>query len=340
MQRAVVCLMALGALGVLGCRTRVRYQSSAPRSLSSGSTSAYVPRPPTNGWFAARPPNTGFAIELPGAPETIAETGYDEDGASFQSVSLRTATPYGQFGAIVTQWEGGVVGDPLEASRRLADRIVEITESSDRRARRVSIPGFYAREDIGHTSDGAFFALRQFVGRERLYVAVATVANHPTGLSAAEHFMQSIELDRRDAMLPEGGSTQPVPLYLPDVDFAADMPPLSDRRSAEVELGDDAVDSVVFESRHPGGLYRVTVLQPRGRMPEDVLALAASTLGFGTPDAYVHASGYPGRSFRLTDEVRTQAYLTGQRVYVVQVTGVSSLGQPAVDAFFDSFRIL
>ncbi|MCA9609078.1 MAG: hypothetical protein KC619_25930 [Myxococcales bacterium] len=340
MQRAVVGLMVLGAFGVLGCRTRVSYASSAPRSLSNGYSAATVPSPPIAGWFAARPPNTGFSIDLPGPPETVAETGYDEDGASFQSVSLRTSTPYGQFGAIVTQWEGGVVGDPLEASRRLADRIVEITESNDRRARRVSIPGFYAREDIGHTADGGFFALRQFVGRERLYVAVATVANDPTGLSAAEHFMQSIQLDRQDAMLPEGESTQPVPLYLPDVDFAADMPPLSARRSAEVELGDDTVDSVVFESRHPGGLYRVTVLQPRGRMPEDVLGLAAATLGFGTADAYVHASGFPGRSFRLTDDVRTQAYLTAQRVYVVQVTGVTSLGAAAVDAFFDSFRIL
>lgn len=277
---------------------------------------------------------------MPSTPRIETSSGYDDDGAAYQSVRVRADSPYGVFGMFVTQWEGGVVGDPLVIARELAESILERTDTPDRRATRVAIPGFYAREDIGHAANGSFFALRQFFGRDRIYVAVASVRSDPTGLRAAEEFMRSIALDRRDALLPFGDSTQPVPLYLPDVDFAVHMPPLASRRSSAIEVDGAPVDASMFESRHASGVYRVTVVSFPDHVPEQALEHVATTLSLGAADRYIDASGYPGRTFQPTGDRAARAFATPNRVYVLEIIGASGLAQAARDDFFGSFRIL
>jgi hypothetical protein len=331
MRRPFLWLAVCGALALVGCRSRVAFRSSA----GSVSPAALAP-----GWFDVRPPDAGFACRMPGLPRIQTLSGHDEDGAGYQTVRARASLPYGTFGMFVTEWEGGFVGDPLTHSRELARSIVEHLETPDHRAARVRIPGFYAREDIGHTPDGGFFAMRQFVGRDRIYVAITAVRDDAVGLRAAEQFMQSIALDRRDALLPYGESTAPVPLYLPDVDFAVNMPPIASRRSSEVEVDGVTTKAWVFESNHPDGHFRVTVLRFPEGPPEGALEHVAEALSLGRADRHVHASGYPGMTYAAAPDRRVRAFVTSIRVYVLEVAGADALGSRATDAFFDSFRIL
>lgn len=339
----------IGALGLVvaallvagpACGRRAYHPASGPRVDESRDDRARLRPAGQSGWAAVAPPNTGFACEMPFAPRVNGEAGIDDDGARYQSVTARLDAPHGTFGVFIVQWEGGVVGDPLERAQRLADTIVERAEATDRRSARVAMPGFYAREDTGRVANGGFFALRQFIGRERLYVAAVAVDSTPAALRSAEYFMQSIALDREDAMLPLGDSTEPVATYLPDVDFAAVIPPIGARRSARVELDDETVDAVAFESPHPGGLYRVMVFGFAGAAPERALERVATHLSLGAPGAYLHASGFPGRGYAPPRDEEARAFLTGRRVYVLQVVGAASLDAARTAAFFDSFRIL
>ena len=334
MQKACIALAVVVTIALAGCRSRVPYRGGwgSPSRPSAGAGPA--------GWFPVRQPNAGFACRMPAAARVESNSGYAEDGASYQSMQVYAEAPFGRFAVFVTQWQGGVVGDPLEIARHLADSILEHTETPDRHANRVSIPGFYAREDTGHAANGTFFAFRQFFGRDRIYVAVASVRDDRMGLRAAEQFMQSISLDRHDALLPYGDSSAPVPIYLPDADFAVDMPPLASRRSAEITVDGETESTWVFESRHPSGVCRVTVVPFRSRVPEGALDSVAEALSLGAPGRYLSASGYPGRAYTPEGDRRARAFETTSRVYVLELTGVGALGDAAADAFFDSFRIL
>jgi len=333
-------LLAL-AIAITGCARRNAYYASNPASgYRAAPPSGSTPRPNPAGWTSVRPPNVGFRCQMPAPPQQEGETGTDLDGATFQTFRTRATTPLGRFVVIVTHFEGGVVGDSIARARALADHIVELTETDDHRSARISIAGFYGREDRGHTSDGAFFAVRQFVGRNRIYVAVALTDPRPAGLRAAEQFMGSIELDRRDAMLPFGDSPRPVPMYLPDVDFAVTMPPLDERRTVALELANRTADAHVFVSRHPHGAYRVTVVELGGGDAEGVLQSVAGALSLGEPSGYVHASGFPGRSYAGPEGSLARAFVTEGRVYVQQLTGADALGASPAETFFTSFRIL
>ncbi len=336
MRRAVLSLAIVAALAFVGCRTRVQFPADTMRVPVAGAAAAGPV-----GWADVRQPAAGFACQMPAIPQVEAVSGIAEDGASYETLRARASAPFGSFAMIVTQWEGGVVGDPLTIGRELAETVLELAETSDARARRVTMPGFYAREDTGLSPDGAFFAMRQFFGRDRIYVAIASVRRDPMGLRAAEQFMESIALDRRDAILPVGEEVEPVPIYLPDVDFSVTMPPLAARRAIQIDIEGAADEAWSFESRHAGGgVYRVTVIVFEDGAPEDALEHTATSLSLGSAAEYVHASGFPGRTYEPSDGHEVRAFVTAHRVYVLEVTAAGALGADAADAFFGSFRIL
>jgi hypothetical protein len=332
-RAALGCALSVAcvAMAVAGCgRQRVEYGRSWGRQ-SAPPSEAY-------GWTTVQPPGAGFACRMPGRPEMSGGVGRSEDGSGYQSLRSRVTLPYGTFGVIVTSFEGGVVGDPLALARGLADRITQIGELTDRRARRLNMPGFFGREDVGHV-DGGFVALRQFVGRDRLYVAVATVRNDPTGLHAAELFMDSIHVDRADALLPFGDSSGLVGLYMPEADFAVRMPPLTAQETRQLEIDGATVDAQVFESRHAGVTYRVSVVEFPDGAPDEALDEVASRLNLGQVAATAHASGFPGRAYRPADRGRTRAFVTEHRVYVLEAR-VTGQVPGDVATFLESFRIL
>ena len=337
MRRLIVPIVIVTSLASTGCRTRVQYPSAPMQVATIGPVGAQGPV----GWADVRQPEAGFACQMPAIPRIETDSGSAEDGATFQTIRVRATAPYGTFGVVATQWEGGVVGDPLSTSRGLVEHVLELTDLPDHRARRVSMPGFYAREDTGRLADGTFFALRQFFGRERIYVAVVTVQSDPTGLRAAEQFMQSIALDRRDALLPMGDGVVPVPLYLPDVDFSVSMPPLASRRAAPIDIEDAGSEAWIFESRHAQrGFYRVTVVEFADGAPDDALDRIAGAFSLGAPGRYVHTSGFPGCTYDPGAGRSVRAFVTASRVYVLEITAADALGADATAAFFDSFRIL
>ncbi|HJL17440.1 MAG TPA: hypothetical protein RMH99_17355, partial [Sandaracinaceae bacterium LLY-WYZ-13_1] len=238
-----------------------------------------------------------------------------------------------------------LVGDPLEAASGVADSVFETQELSQRRSTRLDIPGFYGREDVGVAPNGAFVALRQFVGRSRVYVAMAVVANARRPLGAAEHFMGSIELDESDAILPFGAPGELEAIYLPEADFTVRMPALTHRRTVDVRVGEHTRSAWVFESRGDDVRYRVRVIAFPEGVPPGSLAEVREGLSLGDGRGPVHASGFGGRAFtRSSDSTRVdaRAYVTAHRVYVVEAARRRGdrAHRAEVTEFFSSFRIL
>lgn len=334
-MRSAFLLLLLLSLG-MGCRRPYNASYGGPGYAGVSAT----PQATRSGWWEVRPPNMGFACGMPAPTQIEGGVGVAEDGARYERALARVTVEYGTFTIVVNEWEGGFVGDPLAAARDLAGVVMDTPDLTGRRTQRLDIAGFYAREDVGRTQEGVFVALRQFVGRERLYVAVAAVVDDPHGLRAAENFMSSIELDQADALLPFGSSAALIPLYMPEEDFAVRMPPLTLRTTSQANVEGEAVDVHVFESMRPGVVYRVSVVDFRHEAPQDALAAVARQLSLGEVGAPIHASGFPGFIYGgATRGTTTRAFLTRRRVYALQV--IASGGPPTEQAsFIDSFRIL
>lgn len=334
----------------LGCTSRRQYGSStAPTYGYRGAPQGQYgqARQPSGGWAWAevRPAQTGFACRMPAQPRYNHRVGRDPDGAFYRTINARTQVPYGSFAVIVTEWEGGLVGDPLEAAASAANDIFSRERLGRRRSQTLDVPGFYGREDTGVAPNGLFVALRQFVGRNRIYVAVAIVQSAPAPLSTAESFMSSIRLDAGDALLPTGRGTEPTPLFLPETDFAVRMPPVTARRTEDVSFADRTITSHSFFSDAGATRFRVRVFEiGNSNMEPEMGARLARQLELGDPGAPVSASGFPGTSFRRRTgaaDVYARVFVTAGRIYVLEVATRSDDPQSTVVRnFFDSFRIL
>lgn len=296
------------------------------------------------GWVVVRPPRTGVTLQMPGGAATSTRTGRDDDGARFHSTMLRSQTRMGSFALIVTEWEGGLVGDPLISAEEVADELFETQELGRRRSTRLDIPGFYGREDLGVSSNGAFVALRQFVGTHRVYVALAVVPNQQHALQIAERFMASVELQRSDALLPFGQPGELEAIYMPEADFSVRMPALTHRSSAEVEVDGRDRDSWTYESRGGDARYRIRVIAFDGPPPEGVVQTLRAQLSLGDSAGPTSASGFPGYIYERrseTGEGEARIYVTAGRVYIVDEAHRRGASEHASRAgqFFDSFRI-
>jgi hypothetical protein len=345
-KRAILgATLLAGALVLLtpGCRSRVQYHPSGGPALAGAQLQPPGETAP-DGWAEVSPPGTGLACHMPGLARYDQRVGRESDGAFYRTVSARAEVPYGSFGVIVTEWEGGLVGDPLETARDVADNLFSQQQLDQRRSQRLDMAGFYAREDTGLAPNGVFVALRQFVGSHRIYVAMAIVANAPAPLRMAESFMSSVRLGLNDALLPVGQGEEAHALFLPETDFAVRMPPLTSRRTADLDLGERSAVAHTFVSQVPNARLRVRVIDlPRGEDLGDLEEIAAH-LGLGDAGSPVSASGFPGASFSRTSgdtAVEGRIFQTASRVYVLEAASPTS-GAPTqlIRTFFDSFRIL
>jgi hypothetical protein len=295
-------------------------------------------------WQEVRPPTTGLACRMPVQPRFQQRVGRERDGVFYRRVDARAEVPFGNFAVLVTEWEGGIVGDALEAAASLADEIFEREGLGQRRSTRLDVPGFYGREDTGVAQNGAFVALRQFVGRSRIYVAVSIVRSDRGGLGMAEQFMGSIRLDGADAILPMGRGGAPLPLFLPETDFAVRMPPVTSRRTEDVTIGEDTVVSHVFFADAGQTRYRVRVFDLSHALESDFPTRLAEHLQLGVAGAAVSTSGFPGRVYQRTVEtvtIESRLFVTGSRIYIIEVAAPSGRADDdATRTFFDSFRIL
>lgn len=338
-------LLLVAGLLVLtpGCRRRVNSGWGQPYNPNAGYGGGYQ-RGGGGGygragpWLPVQPAEAGFRCQMPGRAEVRERRGFADDGVPFRTIIAQTQLRFGTFSMASTHWEGGIAGDALDQTQALAERIAEIGELSNREVRRLSVPGYYGREDTGRTSEGAFVAIRQFVGRERLYVAVAVVANQQgQPLRSAELFMESLEFDVDDMILPRGQADVPVPIFVPEVDFAARMPPFTGGDSRQLTVADQELKLRSFESVGQR-TYRVLVLELEERPEEGFLDQLAGHLDLGEAQAPTHTSGYPGRAYRSAT-LRSRAFVTASRVYVLQVSSDAG-SDAAAQAFFRSFRIL
>jgi hypothetical protein len=282
---------------------------------------------------------------MPIAPRYEQRIGRAEDGAFYRSMSARASVPYGSFGVIVTEWEGGIVGDPLEAARELANTVFSEQELTERRSQRLDIPGFYGREDTGVDPDGAFVALRQFVGARGIYVAYAIVARARNSLASAEAFMRSIQLGTGDAIFPvDGPSAVASPIFVPETDFAVRMPPPTVRRTEDLTVGDHTLTAHSFVATTPNVRFRVRVLDLPEQADTEAIQEITQALAVGQLGGAVSASGFPGIAFTRTSGDRTiegRLFITASRIYVIEASRPSSRPRDALAReFFESFRIL
>ncbi len=343
LTRPTLLLSALLLLATPGCRARrVEYGGvygnvHAPQVAASAGTGW--------GWNDVAVQGTGLSCRFPTQARYTQRVGREPDGAFYRTRSARAEVPYGVFGVSITEWEGGLVGDPLEVARRVADDIFSTAELRDRRTQRLDIAGFYGREDVGIAPDGVFVALRQFVGQRRIYLAIATVANAPGPLGTAERFMTSIRIDTADAILPVGHGAEPAPMFMPETDFAVRMLPVSSRRSEDLDLGERRVPMQSFVSDGPGVRLRVRVIEVTGGVEPEMLEQIADRLSLGQRRDPVSCSGFPGANFaeRASGNVviRARLFVTANRVYVLEsASRPAQSHDPIIETFFDSFRIL
>lgn len=354
MSLRLLCIATFVCLLALGCgRRRVNYQPTGPQVAGQqGWAQPRIAQPgqavtPQDGWMWAEinPRGLGLACRMPATPRYEQRIGREDDGAFYRSGSARVTVPYGNFGVIVTEWEGGIVGDPLDAAHDLANTVFSEQQLTERRSKRLDVAGFYGREDTGVGPNGAFVALRQFVGARRIYVAFAIVARAHGPLGSAEAFMSSIRLDTGDAIFPVGGSSERASaIFVPETDFAVRMPPLSSRRTEDLTIGDYTLTTHSFVAETPGARLRVRVIDLPERADLEVVQEITQGLALGQLGAPVSASGFPGNAFTRTSgnvAIDGRLFITASRMYVIEAARPST--QPAsalAREFFESFRIL
>lgn len=334
----LLCASTLVLSLASGCARRARYEYRPQTGPQVAGQRGWA-------WPEVNPPGLGIACRMPAAPRYEQRVGREDDGAFYRSISARSTVPYGTFGVIVTEWEGGIVGDPLESAHELANEVFSEQQLTQRRSQRLDIAGFYGREDTGLGPNGVFVALRQFVGARRIYIAFAIVAHQPGPLSTAESFMSSVRLDVGDAILPVGGeSTVASAIFVPETDFAARMPPISSRRTEDLAVGDRTLVTHSFVSETPQARLRVRVIDLPDRVDAELVQEVTETLGLGEQGPPVSASGFPGTTFARTSgsvAIEGRMFITASRIYVIEAARPSA--QPAADIireFLDSFRIL
>jgi hypothetical protein len=322
------------------CGRRAQYGTSRPLT-------AY-----TVGWSDVAPPGAGVRFRIPGAARMTRGSGQEEDGARRRTTTVVTDARLGYFAVFVAEWEGGIVGDPLPAMAQLSEGIFRETELRRERSRRLSIDGFYAREDLGTDGRGSFVALREFVGGDRVVLAIAIVRRSPDMLRVAETFMSSITLDDANALFPTNGRRHTdgswLPVYVPEAEFAITMPSAPSLREQEIPIAGSPRLVRSFESRDAWGRYRVHVISFEDQVPDAAFREVVRQLQLVTEVRSVEASGFPGRVYTSdVGDTRTMArvYQTMGRIYVVEAMGSHAAirgrdVQRTLLSYFDSFRIL
>lgn len=335
-----VCVLAIACLAP-GCRSRMRYGTSRPLTQN------------TVAWRTVSSSDGSATVLMPVRPVENTTTSQEEDGARRTATLLHGETSFGYFGLFVVRFEGGIVGNPLAGVGDVAAEVFRRVEIERRRSRRLSVDGFYAREDVGADAEGAFVALRQFVGDDRVVVAMVAVPRTPDMLRIAERYMESIQLDPSHALFPTAGSRHSdgtwTPVYLPEADFGVELPSAPALREQTVELAGQRAGVQTFESRDAWGIYRVRVVGFGGDSPPSGAYEALRRMIHADRDIRpVHANGFPGRVYTRDDGANRhwiRMYQTVGRLYVVEAIGARAsirdrrVGQRLL-SFFQSFRIL
>ncbi|GAB5540258.1 MAG: hypothetical protein RLO52_12735 [Sandaracinaceae bacterium] len=331
---ALACLLILPS-----CASRQRYGWTRP--VTAGTVE----------WHDVSPRGSGVRVSMPARPIGDTDQNRAEDGARMRQTSVRAETRYGLFAVHVNQLEGGYVGDPLIAAAAFAEGIFESADLERERSQRLTVQGFYAREDLGRGENDTFVAMRQFVGADRVIIALAVVPRRSQdAMQIASRFMGSIQLDPAHALLPREGARRGdgtwTPLYIPEADFAISMPSAPAMEEAEIMLDGQRTPVWTYQTQDDWGRYRVRVVTFSTRMPDGAYAAMREQLHLQREIRPVQTNGYPGLVF-TTDRGGTRAftrlYQTASRLYVVEAIGPrASMRGHARDlmAYFDSFRIL
>jgi hypothetical protein len=238
------------------------------------------------------------------------------------------------------------VGDPLELTHNLAERMLGRLPVEPVRSVRLDVPGFYGREDVARNSDRVLVRMRQFIGAHRLYVAIAVVPEAPQTMAVADQFMESVSIDPRDALYERVSGNGPGrwgPVYLPEDDFAVQMPAINNVSSRSLRLPSAEAAVRSYEARGETAYYRISVIILSEGTTDTTLDEIARAFALGERTGPSTASGFPG--YALIGETQSHAtesriYRTTNRVYVLQAMARTAGGSLAADNFFDSLRIL
>ena len=320
--------------------------------IRSIAAETFVPRT-ANGWNQVSPVDSGVTVRMPGRPTYRNHVSQSHDGAREYSSSVLANSRMGIFGVLVVHWEGGIVGDPLPATRENARRIFEQGEIRAQDSRRLAVAGFYGREDIGVNQQGVQIVLRQYVGSDRVVLVYSAVRGVPQQRSRiAAMFQESVTLDPQYALFASAGTGrsdgQWTPLYIPESAFGVQMPVAPAVREQEMTIASTDVDVTSFESRDSWGRYAVRVVTFPDVVPGGAFEEVRGRLHLVDRIRSAESSGYPGAVYttdRGPERTWARIFRTDGRIYVVQARGPRAAasaadGQARLRNFFNSFRIL
>lgn len=314
--------------------------------------------PSTNLWVSVKPRGTGFACQMPRAPEVEVEEGVAFDGTPIRTTSATGAVSDAAYGAIIVETRGGFIPD-------LRERVKEATTGAEkdsmtqRSERSYEQDGFAVEELVLESAEkDAIFHIRHYLGRERIYSAFFAYA--PADGRAMEpalkHFFASVQLDPQDASNPMGDGTIDFRawshIYARGAFFAVRLPGKARFESGRARLGENEHETTTYRvGSRETGQFLVRVVYVGDRPEAGSLDRVRKILEAGgyqmRHEEPLTVQGYAGRHglFRAAngDEIEALYFVTNTRIYVVQANSkapVSGEQRAHIKTFFDSFRIL
>jgi len=282
---------------------------------------------------------SGFTAEWPMAPRVSRPT---EDGARRASFWIATAERDDLLLRVaIAEEPGGVIGDPTAAVNQLSTSLMSdqgLLAMGARPRTRFAYPGFHALGGRIDAPNGSAVTTA-FIGRERIYVAVAIARRSEAAFAAANRFMESVAPDPSDALTsgPTGDDRWAEILWAPE-EFSIRMPPIERDALSEAQLASRTGVKHVLEAREDGVTYRLRVYAfVREAPPLLEVAESVGVTGDTTP---IHASGFPGIERRGDHGAIQRVYRTDHHVYVAEVAPAAGRPATRAAAFVDSLHLL
>lgn len=282
---------------------------------------------------------SGLTAEWPSAPRVSHFSARD---ARPTNVWIATAhRPDVVLRVAVAEEPGGLAGQPIPAVDTLTRSLMSdqgMFMMGARPRTRFAYPGFHA---LGGRVPGpnGVAVMTAFIGRERVYVAVAIAARSEDAYDAANRFVDSIVPDPSDAMTrgPAAEDRWTEVTWAVEA-FSIRMPPVERDAVSEAQVGAHRAIRHVLEATEGGATYRLRVYGFRRAPPlgEEV----AESLGVTGDTAPIHASGFPGLERRGDDGSVQRIYRTDDHIYVAEVEPAPGGSAPRADAFLSSLHLL
>jgi hypothetical protein len=231
-------------------------------------------------------------LEIPRGVEIETTEGWTDDGVSLRThVGRSVLRDRAVFSFYVNEVEGGVVGDPADRLRSIANTYLEEVDRFDivrtQPLVRDGLPGL--RVEFQNPSEELVLKAEHFVGRTREYTLVVAMAEaHVASLASyVEHYFESAHFGAADASIPTGNGTYVAGQWnyiTPARDrFSVAIPGDASLVEAEVSFDDEDIEVRTYQVASTDGktVFRARVLGFEDAPPAEAFELLTAELARG-----------------------------------------------------------